>query len=192
MHAATHGDRLNTLDLADDFEVQKSIPLASYRRTSISVCQPNGMRLSGRVFQRAAPAACYPAPVAEDQFQSEPPKAPRSMHERQNEYLFLGYLVDKTIGPYQQFPDRFVAELWNNLASLGKVGKRSRSFLDLLDKRCRVESGILCDVICGILHVLPGGISPGYFSIHRAIRRSASSWEITCPRSAASSPFWIF
>ena len=100
--------------------------------------------------------------------------------------------VNETIGSHEQFSDRCVIKLRRNLTSIGKVDKRGRCFLDLPNKRSRVEFGILCDVVCSILHVFPGRIGPDYFSSHRAIRRSTSSCEITSPRSAASRPFWIF
>jgi hypothetical protein len=45
------------------------------------------------------------------------------MHERQNHDLFLGHSVYETIRSHEQFSDRFVVELWNDLASFGKVRK---------------------------------------------------------------------
>lgn len=114
------------------------------------------------------------------------------MDERKNHNLTCLNLIHQPIRLYEQFTDGFITEFGNDLPAFRKVSERSSGLLDLANKSSRVELGIPGDEFRGALQIIPGGFGPDYLSIHRAIRRSASCWEIISPRSAASRPRSIF
>src|SRR3989338_3723851 len=120
------------------------------------------------------------------------PDSPRTVNQGQNDNFLLGNSVHEAIGFDEQFSNGGVAKLRDHLAPLGKLGQRRRRFPYFLSECCRVIFGVSRDVLRDGGEIVPRRIGPLYFSSHRAMRRSASSCEITAPWRSASSPFWIF